>query len=144
MYDAHHDALASGKIDLGIRIFKGKTEVAMLQDVPAKGYSSSTMEILGFVTWATLESTHLRRWQLPPAHEAFSLVDLPTGWISTEAERPARAENHKQRTRQIYRLSAIGFIALSVVFGAPNLLSAGFACFAVLFCAMAQGLERVR
>jgi hypothetical protein len=62
----------------------------------------------------------------------------------TRTDLPTRGENDAQRVRQIYGLSAIGLLALSMVFGAPNWTSAILAFCAVLFCVMTLSLERVK
>jgi hypothetical protein len=56
----------------------------------------------------------------------------------------ARGENDAQRVLQIYGLSAIGLLGLSMVFGAPNWPSAILAFCTVLFCAMTLSLQRVK
>jgi hypothetical protein len=142
--EAHRDALTSGRIRFGIRIFKRESEAARFEDVLAQGYSSDTMEIFGFITWATLESIHLRKWQLPPGHSDFSLADLPS-WFELGPNLPAHRGNHAERVGRICGLSAIGLLALAMVVGAPNWPSAIFAFFAVLFCVLAAlTFERIK
>jgi hypothetical protein len=131
--EAHRDALGSGQINSGIRLFKAKGAGSVSEKELEQGYSSSSIEILGYVIWATLESTHVPKWQLNPADFDFSLADLPTGWIGRDT---VRAENQADRFWKNDGLMwAVAFLSLSVASTAQNWASAGPALLAFLCAA---------
>jgi hypothetical protein len=91
MCEAHRDAMASGEINFGIRLFKRVNDLSVTDEDLAQGFSSNSGQLVGYVTWATLESTKLPKWQLPPGHRDFNVSEIPS-YINGQAGR-AHAES---------------------------------------------------
>jgi hypothetical protein len=130
--EAYRDALASGELNFGIRLFKAKGEGSISDQELVEGYSANPIAVLGYVTWATLESTNVPKWQLPPANFDFSLADLPTGGIGRET---VRAQNKADRFWKNELMSAVAFLSLSVASTAQNWTSGVLALLAFLCAA---------
>jgi hypothetical protein len=128
--EAHRDALASGQINFGIRLFKAKGTGSISDKELAEGGSFNSIAILGYVIWATLESTNVPKWQLNPADFDFSLAGVPTGYIGRKT---VRAQNQPDRFWKNDSLNwAIAFLSLSVASAAQNWTSGGLALVAFL------------
>jgi hypothetical protein len=129
MCEAHRDAMASGEINFGIRLFKRVNDLSVTDEDLAQGFSSNSGELVGYVTWATLESTKLPKWQLPPGHRDFNVSEIPS-YINGQAGR-AHAESFGERQKTDRLIFAIGLLALAVAFTAQNWLGTLPAIFGV-------------
>jgi hypothetical protein len=78
IYDAHRDALWSGRTHSTVGFWKQEGDGVMTALDREKGYSyQSRYPVFGIITWSELNSTSLPTWALPPSHEHFSLENLP-------------------------------------------------------------------
>jgi hypothetical protein len=132
MCEAHRDALASGEINFGLRLFKRVNDLSVSDEDLAQGYSSNSGELLGYVFRATLEATKLPKWQLPPVHQDFDASQIPS-YIDFQATR-ANDQGFGERQKTDRLIFAIGFLALAIAFTAQNWLGTLMAIFTFIFC----------
>jgi hypothetical protein len=77
IFDAHCNALLSGKRHSLVRFWKKKGDGLMTERDKAHGFSyESRYSIFGIITWNGLVSEQLPRWALPMDHEHFTLEGL--------------------------------------------------------------------
>lgn len=120
MCEAHRDALASGEVNFGLRLFKRVNDLSVSDEDLAKGYSSNSGDLLGYVFWARLEATKLPKWQLHPSHQDFDVTQLPA-YIGGQAVR-THDEVSWLSPKSDRLIFAIGLLALALAFTARNWL----------------------
>ena len=77
LYQAHRDALLSGRTFSGLRVFKKQKHGYMNESDKRDGWSASERYSLdSLVTWADLTHENVPKWSLPPSDSDFSLNDL--------------------------------------------------------------------